>query len=228
MQNLVVGKDKPGKIQYINAAFKVIPEGGARDQKGWLVLRPEYLFGRFNPGTIEKDGSQSFVYRANIGFALDKKGKVQCDHPNAKDFYYGKYLIPTLPGLYGEELQRVDDLTNELAVIEDDNERMSTLDADLQTLKGNRVGFFLRQQKTDSKDELDERGRPVKIRTPYYELAGFFTPSHENCKALETAFDKANTNGEQKAKEAGERYSEMYQITYATDVPFSAGAASRV
>jgi hypothetical protein len=215
------------KETYLNVEFSMLMEGANRPQKGWLIFRPEYLRA-LNFKTIEKDRSQNFVYRANIGFDIDAKGKIRADHPQADAFYYGRYLVPTLVGLYGTDTKEVDDLTNELATITDDEELIATLDAALSTRKGAEVGFFLKQQYVDSKDELNDKGRPVKVRTPYMEFAGFFIPTRENLDKLTKDAEKANASARKKAENEGVPGGDVFQVTYDMDVPFSVGASASV
>ena len=208
---------KAGK--YINIACEVTPEGGTRAQKLWLVFRPEYLSGKFNPASIRDDSSQSFVYNANIGFSVKKNGGIEHAHPQAEDYYVGRYRVPTLLGLFGEDVDAADRLTNELATIEDPDAAVDALGSAIKELEGNTVGFFLRQKYEESKDEVNpDTGKPVRNPTPYYEFSSFFIPTEKNLRKIQNDAQKAN------AKRASDgKRGEAFVVTFDADVPFRAG-----
>lgn len=214
-----VSEPKVGtKGTYINIAFEVTPEGGGRAQKGWLVFRPEYLSARFNPSSIREDRSQSFVYNANIGFSVKKSGEVDHAHPQKEDYYVGRYRVPTIVGLFGENVSEADRITSEIAQIADPDEAVDALGAAIKALEGTTVGFFLRQKYEESKDEVNpETGRPVKTPTPYYEFSSFFIPTDKNLKKIQRDAEKANS----KRADEGKR-GEAFTVLFDADVPFRA------
>jgi hypothetical protein len=206
---------KAGK--YINIQCEVTPDGGQRAQKLWLVFKPEYLSRRFNPATIRDDSSQSFVYNANIGFQV-KNGKVTHAHPQAEDFYVGRYRVPTLLGLFGEDVEAADRLTDELAKIENSDDAVDALGAAIKELEGQTVGYFLKQKYEESKDEVNpDTGRPVRYPTPYYEFSSFFTPTEKNLRKIQNDAQKANAK-----READGKRGEAFTVTFDADVPFNA------
>lgn len=205
---------------YINIACEVTPEGGGRAQKLWLVFRPEYLSGTFNPAKIRDDRSQSFVYNANIGFAVKKNGEIEHAHPQAEDYYVGRYRVPTLVGLFGENVTEADRVTTAIGQIEDSDAAVDALGAAIKALEGNTVGFFLRQKYEESKDEVNpETGKPVRMPTPYYEFSSFFIPTDKNLRKIQKDAEKAN------AKRAADgKRGEAFVVTFDADVPFRAAA----
>jgi hypothetical protein len=207
---------KAGK--YINIACEVTPDGGGRAQKLWLVFRPEYFSARFNPASIRDDSSQSFVYNANIGFSV-KNGKIEHAHPQAEDYYVGRYRVPTLLGLFGENVDAADQLTNELATIEDPDTVVDTLGAAIKELEGTTVGYFMRQKYEESKDEVNpDTGKPVRTPTPYYEFSSFFIPTEKNLRKIQNDAQKAN------AKRAADgKRGEAFVVAFDADVPFRSG-----
>lgn len=216
-----VGDAKVGKSgNYINIECEVTPEGNGRAQKLWFNFRPEYFSATFKPSTIRDDRSQNFVYGANVGFAV-KKGEVVCEHPQKDTFYIGRYLVPVLPGLYGENVAAADEITNQIATLDGDS-AVEALNADLKDRVGTTVGYFLRQKYEESKDEINPNtGKPVRNPTPYYEFAGFFTPTEKVMRKIQNDAQKANEKRRKDGKPG-----EAFVVTFDTDVPFGNGRAA--
>lgn len=215
-----VSEPKVGKNgNYLNIAFEVTPEGGTRAQKGWLVFRPEFLSAKFNPASIRENASQSFVYNANIGFGMKKNGEIEHAHPQAEDYYVGRYRVPTVVGLFGEDVSEADRITSEVAQIADPDEAVDALGQAIKARENTTVGFFLRQKFEESKDEVNpETGKPLKTPTPYYEFSSFFIPTEKNLRKIQKDAEKAN------AKRASDgKRGEAFVVTFDADVPFRAG-----
>lgn len=213
---------------YYSVGFEIQPDNdpNGRTIRGWFVFHPQMFSPKFlsyirttkatDPDDVKRFRSMQFVYDANIGFRL-VDGKLQHAHPAQGDDkykpkpWYGKSAVPTLVGMFGENLQAVDDLTNEFGSRESVGEEIiPEIDAALQALVGTTVGYW-ETQDSEKKDTLNERGYPEIELLNRYKFECFFIPDKKNIKKL---------------VEMGKKSEGRCLITFDGDVPYEQGGAT--
>ena len=158
-----------GNYNVTNISFE--PRGGGIKANVALLTRPDWLVPGFNPD-IAMDGNEGakFVYKPNIQ-----------NYSNA-----GPSRLLGLAGSEEAAEKMVDDIFASVTTQKDpeSGEEISLVPDDKLTAiirkyaNAATVGYIL-QQKMEDTGELDEEGKKIKVRTPYYELAELFYPSEK-------------------------------------------------
>lgn len=166
------------------------PVGTGKKIRFWLV----FLQGVFGKKYKAEGFGQTKSFAENV-----------CRHL-AKDKYngfdptfsmYGQYVgLAKLHGICGsaEKWAEVSGALQDAFEAEGNeytDEFLSTLHDILQDLVGTNVGYILKQQIIDS-DEINEKGRFVKVPGNFYELAGFFFPDEKTIEKINDAIETFN------------------------------------
>lgn len=223
---LPTAKSKNETSPYYTVAFQIQPDNDpeGRTVKGWFTYHPQFLEKGFLRSQLDsKDDkklrSLAFVFDMHIGFSYTN-GKLRHAHPWAGDGdtrkpkpYYGKYCVPTLVGLFGEETNGCDEITNQIhADGLTGDEVIAALDTALGGLVGRRVGYIETQQEKKT-DQYNDRGYPLMERTNFYQFEAFFIPSKAEVKRI---------------VDMGQKVADRSKvlITFDGDVPFQEGYAA--
>ena len=154
-------------INYIMIPVEVEGFGASRNTRVNFMFRPEWLDEKFSPRTLKDvEGGKGLL--AVYGNNISQKGK-----------------ISTLAGLAGTNKEAFATLSDALINLDQASETIAQDVAD--TLKkvliddgvGANIGYILTQQ-TEKTDEVDERGKPVYVKTQYYQVGEFFEPTQAN------------------------------------------------
>ncbi len=155
---------------YTGTNIKIEPRGGGLKTQFTLLTRGDWVTPGFDPDT-ELDGNEGakFVYRTNI------QG-------------YNGAGPSRLLGLAGSP-EKADQLVDEIfsaAVTEKDSEGNEfthvpdvKLNAIIRKYTANTVIGYVLVQKMEDTGAVDEAGKKIKIRTPYYELGELFYPTEK-------------------------------------------------
>jgi len=199
-----IAEPKMSEKGNLTVQVDIEPVGTGKKSRFWMV----FLAGVFGK-----------KYKA-VGYGQTKSFAENVCRHLAKDKYhgfdpqfslYGQYTgYAKLHGLCGspEKWEEVSGTIQDAFTAEGNeytDDFVSTLHDCLQGLVGTPVGYILKQQVTDS-DEVNEKGRFIKIPGNYHEFAGFFFPDE---KSIELVNDTIETfNNEEHDRKARKLFDE--------------------
>jgi hypothetical protein len=199
------------KGTYCHNKVDVDPVAAGKSGSKYLCWYPDWFAASFTP---DKDlaGNETFVYDTNVGRP----------DPDPKKMKLGPIGVSALNAFLGGDegvaaldryiLENVTAFTREDGGIEAVGNPIR--DAIIAAAEAGLAFGYLMTQKMDRTGTFDENGREKKVRTPYYEVAEFFSASKSSKKRLESMVQYAEMIAKRNKTEGKDFTEPMVQLTF--------------